>query len=92
MHRRPHDVVHIVGVVLKRVQRPVVLKESERGGYLRTSACARGERGRASGITEDDTMETERRERQTERREGVSELQTEWRCLSLGACLGAEPN
>lgn len=35
---------------------------------------------------------TYQREREKEWREGVRELQTEWRCLSLGACLGAEPN
>ena len=52
--------------------------------------------GKAEGARacRDDTIEMDRIERQSEKewREGVSELQTEWRCLSLGACLGAEPN
>lgn len=85
MHGRPHHVIDIVCVVLKRVQRLVVLKKRER------------ERERASGIIVDDTVEIERKERkrrarEKEWREGVSERQTERRCLSLGACLGAEPN
>ncbi len=31
MYRRPHDVIHIVGVVLEGVQRLVVLEERKRG-------------------------------------------------------------
>jgi len=50
------------------------------------------EKTREQGITGDDTLEIDRKERHRVKRNGESELQTEWRCLSLGACLGAEPN
>lgn len=35
VHGRPHDIIHIIGVVFKRVQRLVVLKERrKKRGYL----------------------------------------------------------
>lgn len=98
VHGRPHDIIHIIGVVFKRVQRLVVLKERrKKRGYL----CERvwvtwceKKRRRSRENAESDGLQrmTYQREREKELREGVRELQTEWRCLSLGACLGAEPN
>lgn len=81
MHGRPHDVIDIVRVVFEGVQRLVVLegrkRERERGVK---DSCRQPER------------EIKTTEGRREWRKGVSELQTERRCLSLGACLAVEPN
>lgn len=61
------------------------------------NSCRERERKkkRAFRVRAFDLVETKRKKKRSakgEWREGVSELQTEWRCLSLGACLGAQPN